>query len=475
MPEIKDDKRDPVKFAIGEKIRHLQETDPQALQEVIAGMSEQEAVDLEYDDEIMLREKQWIDLSDDSTITCLLTGRGFGKSHALAATIKRAVEKHGVRKMMIIAPTARTLTRSIAPAITGRYPPGHPNAPKLRQGWMEWPNGAELIMIPAEAGVDAPRSFSVELLFLEEAAFFGGYEEIIDQAVLTCRLPPAKTIVATTPKSTPKLIEWVKKAESGDSEIKLVNGSTLENKANLGDRFVKSIVDQYKGTRMEATELEGKLILENEDALFSLHTIAQYEVKDSEVPEMVEYSIGVDPSLLSKTTKSTVNKKHGRKSDSVGIVLTGKGTDGLIYTLEDHTKRYRTGAQWMERVCAIYDQCVAEVGAKKVSIIMEVNAVGSSFLTMGFDQIGRKEMGNKITFTFSTENKMTRASPYALMHDQGKIRWCSENNRLEGLFVELTSYTGTGKSPDAMDAWAFSMMGISPAKKHFTSTSELML
>lgn len=475
MPVIKDDSRDPVKFAIGEKIRYLQENDPEALQDVISGMGEEEAMELEYDDEIMLREKQWIDLSDNSTVTCLLTGRGFGKTHALAATIKRAVEKHGIKKMMIIAPTARTLTRSIAPAIMGRYPPGHQNTPKLRQGFMSWPNGAELIMIPAEAGVDAPRSFSVELLFLEEAAFFGSNEEIIDQSILTCRLPPAKTIVATTPKSTPKLIEWVKKAEKGDGEIKLVNGSTLENKSNLGDRFVKSIVDQYKGTRMEATELEGKLILENEDALFSMHTIAQYEVLDSEVPEIVEYSLGIDPAILSKGSKNAVNKKHGRKSDAVGIVLTGRGRDGLIYVLEDHTKRYGSGAQWMERVCAIYDQCVSEVGQKNVKVVMETNAIGADFLTMGFDQIGRKEMGNKITFTFSTESKLTRAHPYALMHDQGKLRWCSENKRLEAMFSELTSYTGTGNSPNILDSFVFSMMGISPAKKHFTSTSELML
>lgn len=76
MPIILDDSRDPQKFAIGERIRYLQEHDPAALSDALVGMGEEEALELQYDDEIMLREKQWIDLSDSSMITCLLTGRG---------------------------------------------------------------------------------------------------------------------------------------------------------------------------------------------------------------------------------------------------------------------------------------------------------------------------------------------------------------------------------------------------------------
>ena len=474
MPLIKDDSRCPIKFAIGEKIRWMQEHDPDKLAEYLSQLTEDEANEIMYDDEILLREKQWVRLDSPEDLTILCAGRGFGKTRTIASTVKRAVEKHGITQIMIIAPTARTLARTIAPAIIDLYPPGHPNTPKLRQGWMEWANGAEAMLIPAEAGADAPRSANVELLILEEACFYGTQEEIITQAELTCRIPPAKTIVATTPKNTPQMIEWMKKIQDGDPNIKLINGSTVENRQNLSDKFVKTVFDKYKGTRLESIELEGKLILENEDAMFQRHDIAQYEVSDREVPKIVHYSIGVDPAILSKNSKNTAGKKNARKPDSVGIMVGGLGEDNLVYVLEDHTKQYGSGAKWMERVALLHDQLSAK--CKKVSLIVEVNAIGLEFIQSGFDQIGRSDVGRKMKPTFSTESKIARLQPYALMHDQGKIRWANDNGRLEDLFTELTTYTAdTKKSPDHADSMVFCMMPLAPTKQSFTKSFEMLL
>lgn len=473
MPKIHDDSRDPVKFAIGEKIRWMQDNDPDQLAEYLSLLTEEEANEILYDDEIMLREKQWVDLSAKEDLTILCAGRGFGKTRTIASTVKRAVEKHGLTQIMIIAPTARTLSRTIAPAIIDLYPPGHENTPRLRQGWMQWPNGAEAILIPAEAGADAPRSANSELLILEEAAFYGNQEDIITQAELTCRIPPAKTVVATTPKNTPQLVEWMRRIKEGDPNIRLINGSTIENRHNLSDKFVKVVFEKYKGTRLEEIELEGKLILENEDALFQRHDIARYEIEHRAVPKMVKYSIGVDPAILSKNSKNSAGKKNQRKPDSVGIVVSGLGDDGLVYTLEDHTKRYGSGAKWMERVSMLYDQ-LSHVA--KTTITVEVNAIGLEFIQSGFNEIGRSDIGRKLSPTFSTESKIARLQPYALIHDQGKVRWMSEGGHLEDLFTELTTYTAeTKKSPDHADAWVFSLMDLNPTKQSFVKSYEMLV
>ena len=76
MPKILNDERDPVKFALGEKIRWLQDNDPQQLEEMIGQLSEQEAREILYDDEIMLREKQYIRLDEEADTIILLAGRG---------------------------------------------------------------------------------------------------------------------------------------------------------------------------------------------------------------------------------------------------------------------------------------------------------------------------------------------------------------------------------------------------------------
>jgi phage terminase large subunit-like protein len=474
MPAINNDKRCPIKFALGEKIRYLQENDPEELKKMLMALSPEEAAEIQYDDEIMLRDKQWVPLDDPlADIILICAGRGFGKTHALAATIKRAVEKHAITQMMIIAPTARTLNRTIAPAIMARYPMHHPNRPELRQGFMRWPNGAELLMIPAEAGEDAPRSANVELLFLEEAAFYDNNEGIITQAELTCRLPPAKTIVATTPKATETMIDWVSRYESGDESIRLINGSTMENKLNLSKKFTNTVIAKYKGTRMEATELEGKLILSNEDALFQMDEISRYEIKDRKLlPNFVKYSIGVDPAINSKQSKSSVGKKRGRKPDAVGIVVSALGDDGMLYTLEDHTKRYGSGAAWNKRVADLYDFYRAK---GKTHIVMEVNAIGLDYIKTGFRDIDRADVGDVIEGTFSTENKLTRLQPFALKHDQGFIRWYNPDNRLENLFREITTFTGSGASPNSMDAFVFSMMPLAPIKKKFVEEFELTM
>jgi phage terminase large subunit-like protein len=388
-------------------------------------------------------------------------------THAAAATVKRAIERHGVKSILYVAPTARTLNKTVAPAIINRYPDNHPNKPVLKQGYIRWPNGAEVLLIPAEAGADAVRGANTELLILEEAAFYGINEEIIIQAMLTCRLPPAKTIVVTTPKATPQIIEWMQRIENKDPSIRLITGSTYDNRQNLSKEFIETVYAKYKGTRLEKTELEGVLILENDDALFKMSDLfdAQTKVPD----ELVKCCIGVDPALISKQGGAN-RAKNSRKPDSTGIVVSGKDADGTVYTIEDVSGQYSPD-KWARIVASLYDKYA---DSTRVEIIVEVNVIGLEMIQSNFRNIGREDLVAKITPQFSSISKMARALPYVLMFEQGRLKF-NIDAKLDPLFKELSTYTGVGKSPDRMDAAVFSWMGVAPMKANTLKIMEFNL
>ena len=78
MPEIKSDKRCPIKKAIGEKLRSLKAQGPEVLLQALIemDMTEEEAVALAHDPCVWSRDEQHIDLSQEATTIAVIAGRG---------------------------------------------------------------------------------------------------------------------------------------------------------------------------------------------------------------------------------------------------------------------------------------------------------------------------------------------------------------------------------------------------------------
>jgi hypothetical protein len=76
MPKILDDSRDELKRELGNKIRWMQANDPNQLAEYLGQLSDEEAYEIMYDDEIMLRDKQWLRLDSKEELILLMAGRG---------------------------------------------------------------------------------------------------------------------------------------------------------------------------------------------------------------------------------------------------------------------------------------------------------------------------------------------------------------------------------------------------------------
>lgn len=468
MPKILSDRQDPRKIAIGNELRRLKKEDPQKLQQILSSMSEQEAEDILYDDEIWLRShNQWIDLSSTTPVHILLGARGSGKGHCGAATVKRAVEKHDVKQMLFIAPASRDFRANIIPSVIDKYPPRHPNKPvwSPAKTTLYWPCGAEAVCISAESGEDAVRGLNLELFWSDETAFYDRHEGIVDMALLALRKEPSIGIITTSPKATTKIIEWYDRALAGDPMVKMYNATTYENMENLSRTFIDTVVKKYEGTTLGEQELEGKLILTNERALWQIATIVRNTVTLEELPEIVEVAIGLDPAVLSKASSS-----KGRTPDATGIIVSGMGADGNMYTLEGYTGSH-TVESWTNRTALLFDKWRQKC---KVSVVAEINVIGNDMIKMAFDKAGRSDVGAHIKPVFATQSKLQRALPYSLLAEQDKIKYL-DGEYLKLLSTELTTYDGTGRSPNSLDAAVWSWSVLTPPNKRVTRSFELLI
>lgn len=468
MPKILNDDRDPMKLALGEKLRKMKKEQPQELANFLQTLNEREASEILYDQEIWARKEQWIDLSDGFPITMLLAGRGMGKGFSGASTIKRAVERFNITSMLIIAPTARDFRANLAPSLIEMYPPDHPNRPywSPSKASIIWPNGAVAICVPAEAGEDSVRGLNTELIFCDELASYD--EGIVTQALLTLRKEPSKMIVTTTPKAHPMIIDLVDRASDPlNRYVKLITGKTYDNIDNLSTAFVDTVIKKYEGTRLGEQELEGKLILTNDAALWQFETITRNTITYDDVPELIKIAIGVDPAMMAKSSS-----RKGRTPDRTGISVVGLGVDSKLYALEGQTGSY-SAEGWVEKVATLYDKYAQQYDTK---IVAEINIIGKEMLMMAMEKGGKGYLTHKIRPVFATQSKLQRASPFALLSEQNKVKFV-EGEYLKLLSMECTTFTGQSgeKSPDALDSFIWACSELKPAKKRVTRSYELLM
>lgn len=458
---ITSDSRTPLELAIRDKIAELRQSpDREAVLKFLtgSGLSPKQIQDVLYDPVYKLRCNQWCDLSDEATYHIFLAGRGFGKSFSLASTLHRAVHKHGVKDILILARTSRDIDSTIYDAVSGLYHPNDPRLPEYKKQAkvFEYPCGAVTKCIAAESGEDAVRGQNNGLVLADEASFYGNNEGILTQADFTLRREPSKFIVFTTPSASPWLIEKYNAYKAGDPSVKFYRGSTYDNAANLTKQFLNSVVTKYQGTRLGRAELDGELILTNAGALISPDEISY--VQQHEVRQLTHIALGVDTALLSK------NNKSGRTPDKTSICVAGVDDANTVYGLYNVTGSF-SQREWVSKVCDIMDGYLS--AGIKVSLNIESNLFGQEVLVGFFSEVGRIDLTRFLTCSFSSDSKLARFSPYALMMQQGRLM-IVKNESNDKLVDELISYDGTGQSPNRMDAFVLACNVLQPVTRQRT-------
>jgi len=195
---------------------------------------------------------------------------------------------------------------------------------------------------------------------------------------------------------------------------------------HLEPHVKEALEDAYSGTSLGAQELYGRLLEEDENALWKRDHIERARV--IEPPELIRKTVGVDPS--------------GGAGEQ-GIVVTAKSEDRHGFVLADYSCHLSPDG-WGRRAVQ------AAIDFETDDICVEVNYGGDqakAVLTTAMEKMGVQIPVRKIR---ASTGKAVRAQPVSMLAEQE--RW-----HHVGVFEELetqmtTWYAELGWSPDRLDA-----------------------
>jgi len=292
-----------------------------------------------------------------------------------------------------------------------------------------WENGAVASFFSSE-DPDSLRGPQFDAAWCDELAKWKHPQETWDMLQFGLRLGHApRQIVTTTPRPTALL-----RALLADNSVPVTRMRTAENAGHLAPGFVDMIESRYAGSRLGRQELDGELIEDRPDALWSRGLIESVVCKA--VPPLKRIVVAVDPPASA-----------GRNSDACGIVAAGIDHDGFGWVLADESLPRAKPYQWARAAIALYHRLEADV------IIAEVNQGGDMVKAV----IASEDHGVPVRPVRAMRGKWLRAEPVAALYEQGRIRHARRFPALEDEMCDFApGGLSNGRSPDRLDAlvWA---------------------
>jgi phage terminase large subunit-like protein len=161
-----------------------------------------------------------------------------------------------------------------------------------------------------------------------------------------------RQLITTTPRSTALL-----KRLMSDPASVVTRAPTQANAFNLAPTFLQSVMARYAGTRLGRQELDGEIIEDRPDALWSRALLERCRVR--EAPPLQRIVVAVDPPVTSS-----------KRADACGIVAAGLAEGGIVYVIADDTVAGVTPALWAAKAIALWRRCDAD------ALVAEVNQGG---------------------------------------------------------------------------------------------------
>ena len=375
----------------------------------------------------------------------MIGGRGAGKTRAGAEWIRaqalglppfahQAVERialvgeteHDVREVMI-----EGVSGLLAVHPRGDRPLWSPSRKRL-----EWTNGAVAYAFSAE-DPESLRGPQFGCAWSDEMAKWRYAEATFDMLQFGLRLgSQPRQLITTTPRPTALL-----KRLMCDPASAVTRAPTRANALNLAPTFLKSVMARYQGTRLGRQELDGEIIEDRPDALWTRALIESCRVGDA--PPLQRIVVAVDPPASSS-----------KRADACGIVAAGITDAGAIYVIADDTVSAATPSAWAARAIALWRRLEAD------ALVAEVNQGGEMVRTV----INEIDSTVPVNAVRATRAKWLRAEPVATLYEQGRVKHVGAFPALEDEMCDFaTSGLSSGRSPDRLDAlvWAISTLTFS--------------
>ncbi|MEO1399057.1 MAG: terminase family protein, partial [Pseudomonadota bacterium] len=293
--------------------------------------------------------------SGDWTTWLLLGGRGSGKTRAGAEWVRTVMMGGRAGRVALVGETfadAREVMVEGESGLLGVHPtPDRPNWIASRRR-LEWPNGAIGQVFSAE-DPDGLRGPQFCFAWSDELSKWKRAEETWNNLQFGLRLGSfPQQVVTTTPRPVPLLKQILK-----DERTVLSHMQTEENAKNLAPDYLQRIVATFAGTRLGRQELNGELIEDRPDALWSRAMIERN--RSVTKPDLARIVVAVDPPVTATAT-----------SDACGIVVAGVCEDGRLHVIADETVQGLSPERWARQVLGAYDRFEADC------VVIETNQGG---------------------------------------------------------------------------------------------------
>jgi phage terminase large subunit-like protein len=300
-----------------------------------------------------------------------------------------------------------------------------------------WPNGAIAQLFSAE-DPESLRGPQFECAWLDELAKWRHGEECFDMLQFGLRLGAhPRQVVTTTPRPNALL-----KRILADGRSAVTRAATSMNRANLPPEFLAGILARYKGTRLGRQELDGEIIDDRTDALWTRDMVDLSRA--SEAPALRRIVVAIDPPASSH-----------RRADRCGIVAAGIDAEEHIFVLADETLSAARPAAWSRVAVALYHRLQAD------ALVAEVNQGGDMVAAV----IAEADPNVPVRKVRATRGKYLRAAPVAQLYEQGRVTHVGAMPQLEDEMCDFgPEGLSSGRSPDRIDAlvWAITDLALGP-------------
>jgi phage terminase large subunit-like protein len=373
----------------------------------------------------------------------ILGGRGAGKTRAGAEWVRSLVQgKHpAASRIALIGETEHEVREVMVEGVSGLLAV-HPRneqptwIPSRRR--VEWRNGAVAETFSAE-DPESLRGPQFHAAWADEFAKWRQAEATYDVLQFGLRLGERPRQVITT---TPRPIALLKRIIA-DPATALTRAGTSANARHLSAGFVDHIFARYGGTRFGRQELDGEIVEERPDALWTRAMIEAARV--ARPPELLRIVVAVDPPASA-----------GKGADACGLVAAGRAADGTVYVLSDETAAGLSPAAWAARAIALWRRLEAD------ALVVEVNQGGDMVRAV----IGEQDRTIPVTAVRATRGKWLRAEPVAALYEQGRVKHVGALPALEDEMCDFgRDGLSGGRSPDRLDALVWAVTSLTFAAR----------
>lgn len=309
-------------------------------------------------------------------------------------------------------------------------------SPSLRK--LEWPATGAVAHVFSSEDPDSLRGPQFEAAWADEVAKWRHGEDTWDMLQFGLRLGTRpREIVTTTPRPIPLIRRLL-----ADPSVALSRMATAENAPNLAPAFLDQVVGRYAGTRLGRQELDGEIVEDRPDALWSRDRLEALRV--AAAPPLARIVVAVDPPVSS-----------GRAADACGIVAAGVDSGGTGFVLADATASGLTPPAWAGKAVALFHRLEAD------ALVVEVNQGGD----MAGAVIREVDPAVPVTPVRAMRGKYLRAEPVSVLYSQSRVIHVGAFPALEDEMCDFSpAGLSSGRSPDRLDAlvWALTHLMLAP-------------